>query len=80
MPFGGGPRKCLGDQFALMEAVIALAMMLRRFEFSTKEGFEPGMKTGATIHTANGLIMEISKREMKGSSEDLKGVEQMVAK
>jgi len=80
LPFGGGPRKCLGDQFALMEAVIALAMMLRRFEFSTKEGFEPGMKTGATIHTANGLIMEISKRELKGSSEDLKGVEQMVAK
>ena len=79
LPFGGGPRKCLGDQFALMEAVIALAMMLRRFKFSTKAGFEPGMKTGATIHTANGLFMDISRRELEGT-EDVQGVKQMVAK
>jgi cytochrome P450 len=60
LPFGGGPRKCLGDQFALMEAVIALAMMLRRFTFKPKN--DPGMKTGATIHTSEGLLMEINRR------------------
>mgnify|MGYP002788814037 CR=1 FL=1 len=31
---GGGARKCIGDQFALMEATIALAVLLRRFNFS----------------------------------------------
>ena len=30
---GGGNRKCVGDQFATMEATVALAMLLRRFTF-----------------------------------------------
>ena len=33
-PCSGGPRKCVGDQFALMEAVAALAVVLKRFDFS----------------------------------------------
>ncbi len=32
-PVGGGARKCIGDQFALFEATVALAMLLRRFTF-----------------------------------------------
>jgi hypothetical protein len=38
LPFGGGPRKCVGDQFALMESTVALAMMLRRFDFQLRCG------------------------------------------
>lgn len=33
MPFGAGPRKCVGDQFALLESAVSAAMLLRRFEF-----------------------------------------------
>ena len=33
IPFGGGARKCIGDQFALFEATVAMAMLLRRFTF-----------------------------------------------
>eukprot|EP00879_Flechtneria_rotunda_P012254 GHRR01012799.1.p1 GENE.GHRR01012799.1~~GHRR01012799.1.p1 ORF type:complete len:403 (+),score=156.72 GHRR01012799.1:30-1238(+) len=65
IPFGGGARKCVGDQFALFEATVAFAMLLRRFTFrlaATPE--EIGMATGATIHTANGMMVRVTKRAM----------------
>lgn len=34
IPFGGGMRKCVGDQFALTEAAVALAMIIRRFRYA----------------------------------------------
>ena len=52
----------MGDQFALMEAVIALAVILRKFTFSVAPGHDPGMTTGATIHTANGMYMNVARR------------------
>ncbi|KAE8681872.1 Carotene epsilon-monooxygenase [Hibiscus syriacus] len=33
IPFSGGPRKCVGDQFALLEAIVALAIFLQRLNF-----------------------------------------------
>lgn len=64
LPFGGGTRKCVGDQFAMMEATVTLAMMLKKLDFKmvgTPE--DVGMVTGATIHTKNGLKMTVSLRE-----------------
>lgn len=64
LPFGGGARKCVGDQFAMLEATSTFALMLRRFEFE----FGPegpgavGLRTGATIHTQNGLWMRVRAR------------------
>ena len=58
LPFGGGQRKCVGDQFAMMEATVTMAMVLKNFNFDFAIAPEDvGMKTGATIHTMNGLQM-----------------------
>ncbi|KAL0043106.1 hypothetical protein WJX79_009388 [Trebouxia sp. C0005] len=62
IPFSGGPRKCVGDQFALMEAVIAVAVVLHKFDAELTPGQEIGMTTGATIHTTNGLYMNVFAR------------------
>lgn len=62
LPFGAGARKCVGDQFACMEAAVTLALMIKRYDFKLAvKPEEVGMFTGATIHTRNGLMMTVSK-------------------
>lgn len=64
LPFGGGPRKCIGDMFATFETVVAVAMLVRRFDFQLALGAPPvKMTTGATIHTTEGLKMTVSRRQ-----------------
>ncbi|XBH81605.1 hypothetical protein VPH35_107134 [Triticum aestivum] len=63
LPFGGGPRKCVGDMFATFENVVATAMLVKRFDFQIAPGAPPvDMTTGATIHTTKGLNMIVSRR------------------
>jgi cytochrome P450 len=40
IPFGGGPRQCIGNNFGLMEAALVIACILQRFELHSI----PGMK------------------------------------
>jgi cytochrome P450 len=43
LPFGTGPRSCIGMQFALAEAVLVLAHLFRRFRVSIPAGEKPVM-------------------------------------
>ena len=63
IPFGAGARKCIGDQFAMLEATSCLTMTLQRYNFELDKNPEDvGMEMGATIHTAGGLPMRVSRR------------------
>lgn len=62
IPFSGGARKCVGDQFALLETYAALASLLCKFDFKLVEDQKIGMTTGATIHTTNGMMMTFTPR------------------
>ncbi|KAL6888752.1 hypothetical protein ACP4OV_009778 [Aristida adscensionis] len=63
LPFGGGPRKCVGDQFALLESTVALALLLQKFDVELRGSpDEVEMVTGATIHTKNGLWCRVRRR------------------
>jgi carotene epsilon-monooxygenase len=65
IPFSGGPRKCVGDQFAMLSATVALALLLQRFEFTLVPNQTISMTTGATIHTTTGLFMTMTDRQRK---------------
>jgi len=63
LPFGGGSRKCVGDQFAMLESTVAFATLVRRFDFSLGcAPSEVGVDTGATIHTKGGMPIRVRKR------------------
>ena len=63
IPFSGGPRKCIGDQFALMEAHVALIVLLREIDVALVPNQDIKMTTGATIHTQDGLFVTVSERK-----------------
>ncbi|XAR54734.1 Carotene epsilon-monooxygenase [Bertholletia excelsa] len=67
IPFSGGPRKCVGDQFALLEAIVALAIFLQHINFELVPDQIISMTTGATIHTTNGLFMKVSQRQRESA-------------
>ena len=48
IPFGAGPRTCIGSSFALSEAQVILAMLLERYKISLPAG-KPVLPIGRTM-------------------------------
>lgn len=61
MPFGLGQRMCIGNQFALLEMVSALAVLGRKYELFPKEGYVPEMIPAITTNVSEGMPMYIRK-------------------
>ena len=57
MPFGAGPRICIGQQFALMEMQLLLASMIKRFSFETHPSHPVGMMPQIVLKSTNGIRM-----------------------
>jgi cytochrome P450 len=66
LPFGVGPRVCIGASFALQEAVIAMAVLLHRFRFHCTAQCKPWPVQKLTVQPAGGLPMTVSRRSAKG--------------
>lgn len=62
LPFGVGPRICIGATFALQEAVIALAVLMRRFRFDCTDETNPWPVQKLTVQPEGGLPMRVSAR------------------
>jgi cytochrome P450 len=62
LPFGGGPRQCIGNNFALMEAVLALAMITQRFELNLVPGTDLDPYMPGTLRPKGGVKVIIKHR------------------
>ena len=62
VPFGGGPRNCIGAAFAQIEAKAVLARLLQRFEFRLLNGDKIKPHMGATLEPRPGVMMQVRSR------------------
>jgi len=62
VPFGAGPRLCIGREFALLEATLLLAALAARFRLTRPPGPPPGEDALVTIQPRGGLAMTLSPR------------------
>ena len=56
IPFGGGPRSCIGQNMAMDELVVAVATAVRRFRLETAD-VDPPLVVGATIRPPSPLTV-----------------------
>ena len=62
IPFGGGPRVCIGEPFARMEAAMLLASIARRWRFTSTSGHPPEIQAMITLRPRGGMPMVAIRR------------------
>lgn len=61
-PFGGGTRRCIGEPFAYIEAVLLMSVISQKWELTLHHGFKVEMEPFITIRPKYGLKMILKKR------------------
>ncbi len=64
LPFGDGPRICIGASFAVQEAVIILATLVSRFRFTRVPGKDPKPVLILTLRPEGGVWLKVERAEV----------------
>lgn len=62
LPFGGGPRLCMGNNFALMEGLLIIAMITPRYNLSLMPGSNVQLKPSSTLRPLGAVPMLVTPR------------------
>ncbi len=62
LPFGAGPRVCIGATFALQEAVIALGVLMKTYRFDVTPQTRPWPVQRLTTQPQGGIPMRVTRR------------------
>lgn len=63
LPFGGGPRMCIGNHFAIMEMQLVIANLIRRYDFALVPEHPVEKQPLITLRPRYGIQMRFWKRE-----------------
>jgi cytochrome P450 len=61
-PFGAGPRACIGSHFAMLEATIAIAVLLQRFQIHSQQPHVPLDTEGITLRPKGTVPIHLAPR------------------
>jgi cytochrome P450 len=61
-PFGGGPRGCIGEQFAWTEAILLLATIARHWRARLAPGHPVALQPLVTLRPKHGMRMTVRRR------------------
>src|SRR5262249_39384627 len=66
IPFGGGPRICIGNRFAMMEAVLILATVASRFRLEWQKDRVVAPFPSITLRPKDGIWVRATRRMIPG--------------
>jgi len=78
-PFGGGPRQCIGNTFALMEATLILATIARKFRLRLVANHPVAPLASITLRPRHGVRVTLESREKKEALSSSSGGQAAVA-
>lgn len=65
VPFGAGPRVCIGQNFAMMIMHVVINQLVKNFEFTIPEGFAPEVEPNITLRAKKGIQLILNKKNHK---------------
>ncbi|MCB9565913.1 MAG: cytochrome P450 [Myxococcales bacterium] len=69
VPFGGGPRICIGNVFAMTEAVLVLAAIVRRFRVALAQPPHLDLTPSITLRPTHGVRLAVARRPRSEAGE-----------
>lgn len=67
-PFSGGPRQCIGNSFAMMEAVLLMVRILQEYRLEIVQGHPITFSPSITLRPKHGIKVHLRKRSVEESS------------
>ncbi len=67
LPFGGGPRGCIGGNFAMLQILMILSVLLRRYDFQLAPGQDIEARPMVILRPKNGIRMNFTETAARES-------------
>jgi cytochrome P450 len=73
LPFGGGPRGCIGGNYAMLQMLMILSVLLRKYDFELLPGQDIEPRAMVILRPKQGIRMKfnVSLRNAPATSEEL---------